>query len=657
MSGRVFAALIALTVTVAFSVPLAGNRNFKPDWTFQGSVLTGWQSVGGASWKAENGEIVGTSSAPAGGWLMLNTAVQDVQMATTFRCPAGCKAGLLVRAQKTADGYKGVFVSIDESSSAAFAVKLDANGQETRREPLTPGGGFVRFLPPVTQASQAAPAPSAAAAPAAGAGRGAGRGGGGGVNAPLPEGAPYTRPNYAYRPGEWNTLEIIMDANILRVWVNDGPEAGVAGGRVDDEAGRYGMVGLYVGGSGEVRYRAIETKTLGRHTFPAQKVGSRFRMQQLNDFYYAWSATSADLNKDGVLDVIAGPYYFLGPRYDEARDIYYATTSNPSNQYTPAMLNFAHDFTGDGFPDVLVTESRNFVMYVNPGTEQRRWDRYPAFNNSSEAVSFKDVNADGTPDAIVLNAGSVAYATVNKSSPTSPWTVHPVSGAGYGTPAQHGIGGGDINGDGRIDIVHAYGWWEQPANTSADGPWPYHPVAFGRWPRVGASPGGAEIQVFDVNGDKRNDVVTSLEAHAWGLAWFEQIRGADGSIGFRQHMIMDDYSTRNPGDVTFSELHGLTSADIDGDGIRDIVTGKRHFAHNESYVDPDPYGEPVLYWFRTVRDPKAPGGARFVPELIHNRSGVGSMVQTADLDKNGAVDVLTSTNRGTFVFWGVKGGK
>jgi hypothetical protein len=456
---------------------------------------------------------------------------------------------------------------------------------------------------------------------------------------------------------DWNTLEIIMDANILRVWVNDGPEAGVAGGRVDDEAGRHGMVGLYVGGSGEVRYKAIETKTLGRRPFLAEKVASRFRMQQLNDFYYAWSATSADLNKDGVLDVIAGPFYYLGPRYDEAREIYYATTNNPSNQYTPAMLNFAHDYTGDGFPDVLVTEGRNFVMYVNPGTVERRWDRHPAFNNTSEAVSFKDVNADGTPDAIVLNNGNVAWATVNKSNPTSPWTVHPVSGPGYGIPAQHGIGGGDINGDGRIDIVHAYGWWEQPANAAAGGAWTHHPVAFGRWPRVGASPGGAEIQVFDVNGDKRNDVVTSLEAHAWGLAWFEQIRNADGSIGFRQHMIMDDFSTKNAGDVTFSEPHGLTSADIDGDGIRDIVTGKRHFAHNESYVDPDPYGEPVLYWYRTVRDPKAPGGARFVPELIHNRSGVGSMVQTADLDKNGAVDVLTSTNRGTFVFWGLKGTK
>jgi len=80
--------------------------------------------------------------------------------------------------------------------------------------------------------------------------------------------------------------------------------------------------------------------------------------------------------------------------------------------------------------------------------------------------------------------------------------------------------------------------------------------------------------------------------------------------------------------------------------------GKRVFSHQESYVDPDPYGPGVLYWFRTVRNSKAPGGAEFVPELIHNRSGAGSTVLAVDLNKDGAIDVVTSTNRGTFIFWG-----
>jgi hypothetical protein len=93
-------------------------------------------------------------------------------------------------------------------------------------------------------------------------------------------------------------------------------------------------------------------------------------------------------------------------------------------------------------------------------------------------------------------------------------------------------------------------------------------------------------------------------------------------------------------------------ADIDGDGIPDFIVGKRLFSHQESYTDPDPFGPPVLYWYRTVRNAKAPGGAEFVPELIHNLSGAGSTVLAVDLNKDGAMDIVTSTNRGTFIFWG-----
>ncbi len=93
-------------------------------------------------------------------------------------------------------------------------------------------------------------------------------------------------------------------------------------------------------------------------------------------------------------------------------------------------------------------------------------------------------------------------------------------------------------------------------------------------------------------------------------------------------------------------------ADVDGDGLKDIITGKRAWAHLDSYSDPDAQGAAVLYWFKTIRDPKAPGGARFVPELIHNRSGVGSMIQVADLNKDGAIDIMAGTNRGGFIFWG-----
>jgi len=119
-------------------------------------------------------------------------------------------------------------------------------------------------------------------------------------------------------------------------------------------------------------------------------------------------------------------------------------------------------------------------------------------------------------------------------------------------------------------------------------------------------------------------------------------------------MIMDDYSTKNAGNVTFSELHGSTYADINGDGIPDFIVGKRFFSHVDTYLDPDPFSAPVLYVYRTVRDPHAPGGAYFVPELVHNRSGSGSDILAVDLDKDGAVDIISSTDRGAFIFWNNK---
>lgn len=159
------------------------------------------------------------------------------------------------------------------------------------------------------------------------------------------------------------------------------------------------------------------------------------------------------------------------------------------------------------------------------------------------------------------------------------------------------------------------------------------------------------MYAYDVNGDGLNDVVTSLGAHAWGLAWYEQKRDGSGNISFERHMIMDNYSTKNAGGVTFSEMHALTIGDVDGDGIPDIITGRRYWSHLDSYGDPGGYDSAVLYCYHTVRDSKAPGGARFVPELIHNRSGVGSHFAVADLNSDGMPEVVTSTAYGTFIFF------
>jgi 3-keto-disaccharide hydrolase len=678
--SRTLSALVIVISALVLSMDAAGPT-FRPDVVFRGSALTGWTPLGDADWRAQNGEIIGTSKQPGGGWLVLGKSFQDVAIFSNVTCTGGCKAGVLLRAEKTPEGMKGIYVSLTEGDLLSYAVRIDPEGKDLGRTQLPTagrgggggGGGGGRGpgagAPPAGAPGGGAGAPGGGAAaapgqpPAAGAAPGAGRGRGGAPAPSLPPGVSLPgleRPAGQFFPGKTNSVDITLAKTTVTVKFNGG-SLGAAGGQAEDSAGKYGPIALYVGGTGEVRFKDVAYADLNARPFEAERTSPNFRTQRINEFYYSYAAAIADVNRDGNPDIIAGPYYYLGPTFTVGRELYAGATFNPTSEWPqPAMVQLAYDFTGDGWPDVLNMGGNagngTGTLFVNPKGETRRWDSFVVMQPpdgvvGNEETLLKDIDGDGKPEIIHTGQNTLRYSKPDPANPTGPWQVTTISEPGpWGVNISHGMGVGDIDGDGLKDYICAYGWWKQPPKGSGQRLWTYHPVEFARWGASQGGAGGAEMGIYDVNGDKLNDVVTSLEGHGFGLAWHEQKRDASGAISFVRHIIMDGFLDNNAGGVTFTQPHASTYADIDQDGILDLIVGKRHHSHFQ-YTDPDNWGAPVLYVYKVVRNAKAPGGAQFVPELVHNRSGVGSHFDVADLNKDGTIDIVTSGASGTFVFF------
>src|SRR5579885_1174679 len=144
--------LVAAAAGSLLLIPVFGiGPTFIPDATFKGSSLKGWHTLGDAAWRAENGEIIGTPKSAGGGWLVMDQGLQDAGFYASFRSAEGAKPGIMMRLQKTADGYKGQFVSLAEGDQYLYRVTLDAAGRETQRDRLRPAMAMIRFgQPPST---------------------------------------------------------------------------------------------------------------------------------------------------------------------------------------------------------------------------------------------------------------------------------------------------------------------------------------------------------------------------------------------------------------------------------------------------------------------------------------------------------------------------
>jgi hypothetical protein len=302
--------------------------------------------------------------------------------------------------------------------------------------------------------------------------------------------------------------------------------------------------------------------------------------------------------------------------------------------YSNSFCTWADDLNGDGWTDILVVDFPGTPTwwFENPKEPGKVWTRRtvtPVTNN--ESPTYLDLDGDGQRELICAFADGnpdgpdrwMGYVT-RTSDPNAPWTRHKVSSKGApGTMKYaHGLGIGDVNSDGRNDILCAEGWWEAPADQSKEGEWEFHKAPWGGK--------AAQMYAYDFDGDGDSDVITS-SPHAYGIWWHEQV----GKNEWKQHEI----------DMTFSQVHGVCMADINGDKLPDLICGKRWWAHAAG--DPGVNEPAVFFWYELRRENGRP---IWVPHQFDHNSGPGTQFEVNDVDGDGLLDVVASNKKGVHYF-------
>ena len=365
--------------------------------------------------------------------------------------------------------------------------------------------------------------------------------------------------------------------------------------------------------------------------FTQERKLTKFSRQSLTDVYYSEGVSTGDIDGDGHVDVVYGPYWFAGPDFKKSQEIYPAK-AQPREGYADNFFSWVYDFDKDGDNDVLTAGFPGTPAYVyeNPGTEglAKVWQKHEVFDwVSNEAPQFVDIAGDERPELVCTRDGHFGYVSVNWEKPFDKWTFHAISPSIATKRFGHGLGVGDVNGDGRPDMIMKDGWFAQPADLATDPMWKLHEYQF-------AAAGGAEMFAYDVDGDGDQDVITSLAAHDYGLAWYEQIGNGD-PVRFRKHLIMGRTADENRYGVLFTEPHSVQLADIDGDGLKDIVTGKTFWSHHRQSPLWD--AGAVVYWFGLQR---TESGVDWVPHQADGDAGIGRQIVISDVNRDKIPDIV-----------------
>lgn len=359
----------------------------------------------------------------------------------------------------------------------------------------------------------------------------------------------------------------------------------------------------------------------------------KFKKHIVSSQFISEGVATGDVNRDGKTDILAGNLWYEAPAWKP--HLVHTDTSNHLPGYSTTFLNYCMDVNNDGWVDLIRFDQPGdgCIWYENPKNKNGLWKRHIIVLHAGfENPLLVDVDGDGRNDIICND--TLAKQVIWMQSPTAKndtaWHRHIISDVSTRATDRytHGLGWGDVNKDGKNDVIIKGGWWQSPANVE-EANWKFHPADLGQ--------DCANMYAYDVDGDGDNDIISS-SAHNYGIWWHEQQQDGNGNTVWKTHEISK----------LFSQSHGLVMTDINGDGIPDLVTGKRYHAHNGK--DPGASEPAALYWFGLVPG-KAP---RWIPHLIDDNSGIGLSFVVKDINKDHLPDIIISNKKGIFYFENVK---
>ncbi len=587
---------------------------------FNGKDLTGWRGDD-KLWSVENGEIVGkTSGLKKNEFLMSELSCSDFRLELDIKLiDDKGNSGIQIRSQPIENGLMRGYQC--DAGPGWWGKLYEEHGRGLLDPP--PVVGTLR-VPSEGNGTRSVPA---------------------------------TDREQFVKKGDWNHYEIVAVGSRVRTWLN----GNLCVDRDDPEAARRGLIGLQLhsGGETEVRFKNLKLTLISApvpaRPYPSSKPAAdgkpakvSFKKTTLDRAFRSEGVGMGDFNNDGLLDISAGSVWYEAPSKPGGEWTMHVLGEKANSfdikTYGDTFMNWAEDLDGDGRQDLIVVDfpGKPTWWFQNPGTASHEaWKKHmivPVTND--ESPLYLDGDGDGKRGLVYGDGANRLAIARPQPNPLVEWKSTPVSAPGDVKIVNfyHGLGVGDINKDGINDILVPNGWWQGTTETTSD-PWTFHPAPFGQ-PQ-------AQMYVYDFDGDGDNDVVGS-SAHRKGIWWYEQqpvgnaLRGVPGAPAsapsestWKTHLI----------DESIAQTHALILADINGDGLPDLVTGKRYYAHNGR--DPGEDEPPEIAWFELSRDGNTP---KWTKHVFDADSGVGTQFEVHDMNADGLLDVIVANKHGVYYF-------